>query len=178
MAGNKQGCGAKNSMNVVFMGGKQAGVIGLLTLLAHRERISTVVAYDDIPRHVAEKYHLPVVRSIKKVDWNKPYDLIISVHGREIVPNSMLEMTRLGGINVHPCLYACKGAAPIAQFLKSSVYPRASVGVHWMTEQVDMGAVIKEVFVDVPDCHTEIEVYNTLYPYYATALWDVMESLK
>lgn len=166
-------------MNIVFLGGKQAGVIGLLTLLARGDKVSAVIAYDDYVRHLAaEQFDIPLFGSIEDVDWSKSYDLIVSVHGREIVPNWMLEGTRLGGINVHPCLYACKGANPVAKFLKSSAYPKASVGVHWMTDRVDEGEVIHEVFVDVVGCKTEVEVYNALYPYYCGALLDALTIIE
>jgi len=166
-------------MNIVFLGGKQAGVIGLLTLLARGDKVSTVVAYDDYVRMIAtEQFGLPTFSSVKNVDWDMPWDLIVSVHGREIVPNDILASTRLGGINVHPCLYACKGAKPVAKFLKSTAYPKASVGVHWMTDRVDEGEVIHEVFVDVVGCKTEVEVYNALYPYYCGALLDALTIIE
>lgn len=44
------------------------------------------------------------------------------------------------------------------------VDPRASVGVHLMTPQVDEGPVLVEEFVDVTGLETVEAVYNRLYP--------------
>ena len=82
--------------------------------------------------------------------------------------DELLAHTKYGGINVHPCLYGYKGANPVERLLKDG-NTRASVGVHRMTAQVDEGEVLAEEFVDVTGTTVD-EVYNALYPAYATAL--------
>ena len=43
-------------VNAVFLGGKQAGCIGLITLLARGFNVTAVVAYDKIIKDVADAY--------------------------------------------------------------------------------------------------------------------------
>jgi len=166
----------RSPFDVIFLGGRQAGVIGLLTVLAHGEKVKGVVAYNDYVADMADALHIPKVGNLAGV-WNFDCDLIVSVHGDEIVPDDILAQARLGGINVHPCLRDFKGRHVIKRFLASGKFPHASVGVHRMIAQVDRGEVLKEIFVDVSDCKTEVEVYNALYPYYAMALWAALEKL-
>jgi methionyl-tRNA formyltransferase len=56
--------------------------------------------------------------------------------------------------------------------------PKASVGVHYMTERVDAGEVIIEEFVDVSGKETVVEVYNELYPYYAITLLKALKIIS
>jgi methionyl-tRNA formyltransferase len=161
-------------VNAVFMGGRQAGCIGLLTLRAAGWDVAAVVAYDDDVRALAGSLGLPVLASIR--DARGPLaeaDLLVSVHGREIVPGELLALPRRGGINVHPCLYAHKGADPVGALLRSGS-SRASVGVHRMTDVVDEGEVLVEEFLDVDGLTAPVEVYNALYPLYARALVDAL----
>lgn len=161
------------------MGGKQAGCIGLLSVLAADCEVLSVVAYDDDVKMVAEELGIPVFSSIEKEGFIKDVeksDLFFSVHGREIVPKEMLMMPPLGCVNVHPCLYKYKGANPIGRMLDDK-NSKASVGVHYMVEKVDEGEVIVEEFVDIAGKTVE-EVYNELYPCYIKAIIKAMPLIK
>ncbi len=160
-------------MNILFMGGKQAGCIGLLTLCAIGKRPNVVVGYDDDVINLSNELGVFPYHSIKNLFGS--YDLVVSVHGREIVKKHELSLVRWA-INVHPCLYAYKGMDPVGRLLADH-NPFASVGVHWMTDQVDMGETIIEKFVDVTGCTTRNEVYNILYPYYAITLIKAIKSI-
>ena len=158
--------------SAAFMGGRQAGCIGLLTLYAACWRPSGVVAYDDSVKHLAETLGLELFPSIRNAQFQECLsrsDLLVSVHGREIVPNKLLSIPPLGAINVHPCLYQYKGANPVARLLQDG-NPKASVGVHRMTDTVDEGEVLAEEFVQVDGKNSAEEVYNALYPHYATTI--------
>jgi methionyl-tRNA formyltransferase len=164
-------------MRAVFMGGRQAGCVGLLTSLCFGCEIDALVAYDDQIRMVAGLLDLPLRHSISETQGSlADADVLISVHGREFVPPELLALPRLGGINVHPCLYAYKGADPVARLLADR-NTRASVAVHRMTDELDEGEVLVEEFVDVTGDQTGVEVYNRLYPYYATALYRALQAL-
>ncbi len=168
-------------MKILFLGNKQAGIIGLLTTLAFGCDVKGVVTVNEPMREVATSLGLPLYNSIKQreiPDILKRVDLMVSVHSREIIPKSMLDMSRLGGINVHPCLYAYKGADPVNRWL-AGIEPLASVGVHKMTEEVDCGEVITEFFVQIDrnTVHIAEEVYNQLYPLYSLALLDALRRL-
>ena len=108
----------------------------------------------------------------------------VSVNGR-IVPEQVSFCLRklIGKLFVslrliydYNCLYCMKRANPIERFLKSPYYPVASVGLHRLDKQVDMGEVIEEMFVDVTGLKTVIDIYNALYPYYAKVLINFLEA--
>ena len=154
------------------MAGRQAGCIGLLTVRGAGCLVRGVVAYDENVVRLAAACELPVVGTIADPQvraWLRGADLLVCVHGRERVPNELLALPRLGGINVHPCLSAYPGARPIERFLADGG-SRASVGVHRMTDQLDAGPVILEEFVEVAGLRTLEAVYHALYPWYAVTL--------
>ena len=170
----------RKEIKVLFMGGKQAGCIGLVTLLAAKCEIVSAVAYDEKTKAVCEELGLQVFSSIHDKGFDKRLhgcDLLVSVHGREIIPSEMLKIPSLGCINVHPCLYQYKGSSPVEKLLRDG-NTKASVGVHYMTEDVDSGEVITELFIDVSGKKTVEEVYNTLYPYYILSILKAIDKIN
>ncbi len=159
-------------MRTCFMGGRQAGVLGVMTILASGSGIVAAVSYSEDTDRILKLLGIPVFRSIKTKSFRnflKKSDLLVSVHGREIAGNDIISLPRVGAINVHPYLYKYKGADPVGKALSEENF-KASVGVHLMTEEVDAGKVIVEEFVDIRGVSTPEEAYNRLYPYYASAL--------
>jgi methionyl-tRNA formyltransferase len=166
-------------LTAVFLGGKQAGCVGLIAAVAAGCRVRSLVFYDELVQQLGLALELPIFESIRADEVRDALaasDVLISVHGREIVSSDLLALPRLGGINVHPCLYAYKGANPVSRLLADG-NRRASVGVHRMTQEVDWGEVLVEEFVDLSDATHEVDVYNQLYPYYAIALIKAIERI-
>jgi len=164
-------------MKIVYLGGQKAGFIGLLSVIASGEcEVTGVVAYDSIVKQLAWMLNIPTFDSVKEAAVARQLreaEKLICVHGKEIVPQELLDLPRCGGINVHPCLYAYKGANPVGRLLKDK-NTLASVGIHKMTDKLDEGSVQAEEFVDVTGCRTVEEVYNELYPYYTIALFKIL----
>lgn len=159
------------------MGGKQAGSVSLLTLLALNHNVLVVVVYDQVVSGIAAHLELPIATSIKnQAGVLSQSDLLISVHGREIVPDNLLNLPKKGCINLHPCLYKYKGTNPVNRMLADGQV-MASVGSHYMTEQVDEGQVIVEEFLNVNGANTAEEVYNRLYPLYSHVLIRTLDRL-
>jgi methionyl-tRNA formyltransferase len=161
------------------MGGQQAGCIGLLSLLAVDCDIVSTVSYDNSVKMLAEELKIPTFSSIHEkqfLDSVKEADLLFSVHGRQIVPKKILDIPSLRCVNVHPCLYKYKGANPIQRMLDDN-NTKASVGIHYMVEDIDEGKIIIEEFVDTTG-RTVLEVYNELYPHYAKTIIKAIEILK
>jgi len=169
----------KMKFKISFMGGKQAGCVGLLSLYAIDCKVISIVAYDYSVKKLAEILNIPCFSSIKEkkfLEYLKKSDLLVSCHGREIVPADMLKMPRVGCINTHPYLYKHKGSNPIERLLENGD-TKASVGVHYMTEKVDNGETIVEKIVDVSGKSTVAEVYNELYPYYSYAVIEAINTI-
>jgi methionyl-tRNA formyltransferase len=167
-------------INICLMAGKQAGVIGLLTILTKSHKILSVVAYDELVKMVCEQYNIKIFDSIKDkgfLEYLKKSDLLVSVHGREIITKELLDLPRIGCINVHPCLYKYKGKDPIKRLLEDGEN-KASVGVHYMNETVDKGELIIEEFVNVKDLKDVVSIYNRLYPYYSIVLIKALEYIN
>ena len=165
---------------VLFAGGRQAGCIGLLALKALGCEVLGVVAYDQPVADLAAQLGLTSFGSIHDAGIREGLsraELLVSVHGREMIPEALLRLPRHGGINMHPCLYAYKGANPIERLLKDG-NTRASVGVHRMNGKVDAGDVLVEEFADISGRQTVEEVYNRLYPLYATALMKAIRQIR
>ncbi|OHA68515.1 MAG: hypothetical protein A3A27_01700 [Candidatus Wildermuthbacteria bacterium RIFCSPLOWO2_01_FULL_47_18] len=163
---------------VIFYGGRQAGMIQLLTLLALGHKVVCVVPVDDIVEIAAKDLGLEVQ---KPKDINDDAfvgyleklgaDLFVCCHGRQIIKPRILKMVK--AINTHPCLYKYKGAEPIRRLLEDK-NTKASVAVHWMIEKVDEGGVIVENFKEVTSTTVE-GVYNELYPLYSKTLMDALK---
>jgi len=167
-------------MKIIFYGGKQTGLTTLLTLLTMKENVVCVIPVDEIVGEIARKLNLNVkeVKDINDAEFVeylhglKP-DLLVCCHGRQILKKDILS---IGCINLHPCLYKYKGASPIERLLKDKE-KKASVGVHWMIEEVDKGEVIEEEFLEVKG-ETPAEVYNKLYPIYSKVLMKAIDKIK
>ena len=147
----------------IFAGAQTAGLVGLIAA-AQAIRIRAVVTRDVAFALVAERLGYPVVETIRAAPMADAA-LLLSVHGREIIPAETLDGLTYGAVNVHPCLWKYPGADPIGRWLAAGER-RASVGAHVMTAEVDAGPVICEAFRVLPACETREEVYRWLYPVY------------
>ena len=168
-------------MRVIFYGGRQAGVVSLLTLMALKHEIVCVIPIDEPVETVAKSLKLNIqkpenINSEEFVTYLRGLqaDLLICCHGRQIIKKELLSLCK--SINVHPCLYKYPGADPIQRLLKDK-NTRASVAVHWMEEEVDAGEVIVENFQEV-ESDTVEGVYNELYPLYSRTLVEALEKIQ
>ena len=164
----------------MFLGGRQAGCVGLLTMLAAGYAIRGVVAYDSLVSNLASKFGLPIYGSIKRpevAELLRDCDVLVSVHCREIVPKELLDLPRVGSVNAHPCLFLYKGSSPVQKLIRDKG-KFASVGVHRMTEVVDEGEVLSELYTNVEGAGSVKEVYNELYPFYSMAILDALRKLE
>lgn len=161
------------------MGGKQAGIIGALTALSEGNQILSAVSYSDDLTGILKTLDIPLYKSVKDKDFIKRLrraDLLLSVHGREIVKDDLLKLPKLGGINLHPYLYKYKGVNPVGKAFKDKEF-KASVGGHIMRDKIDQGEVLVEEFVDVSGSNSIDEIYNKLYPYYSIIVLKALNML-
>ncbi len=154
---------------VIFYGGRQAGIIALLTLLS-KGYSPRVIAEDALIKDLASNFDLEEI-TLDEID---DFDLFVCCHGRKIIPKKILDMGLC--INLHPCLYKYKGADPIKRLLVDG-NKKASVGCHIMTENIDEGQVICEDFKKIEGTSI-VEVYNELYPLYSQVLLKSLEKIE
>jgi len=152
-------------------------MLATLIILSKNHHLLGVVSYSQELNEILKCLNIRIFKSIKDSEFNellKKADLLLSVHGREIVPLNILRLPHLKCINIHPYLYKYKGAYPIKQALEEKNW-RASVGAHFMTEKIDEGEVIVEEFKDVDPKDSEEEIYNQLYFLYCKVIIKVLE---
>lgn len=171
-------------MKIVFYGNRQAGMVGLLTAMALGHEI--VEVWED------EGYRIPgidplslrrkIIRSESDLTVpEKGADLLLCIHGREIVSEDILTEFRFGGINLHPFLNKYPGANPVGRAI-SAGEKVATVHAHRMTSQVDKGKILAYASTRIPikSERPELEpihVYNELYPLYAQVTMSVLKKL-
>jgi methionyl-tRNA formyltransferase len=167
----------EKKLKICFIGGKQAGILGLLTLLAAGNKILSAVSYSKDLTKILNTLNIPSYNSVYDGNFIKKLkqsSILISVHAREIIGPKLLKLPKLCCINIHPYLYKYKGANPVSRALKDKEF-EASVGAHIMGEKVDHGEVIVEEFVDVTGSKSTEEVYNKLYPFYIIVILKALE---
>ncbi|MDD5145045.1 MAG: formyltransferase family protein [Candidatus Pacebacteria bacterium] len=169
-------------MRIIFYGGRMAGTISLLTLIALGHKVVCVIPVDSPVERTAKNLKLNVknpkdINSKRFVNYLKSLkpDYFICCHGRKILKKEMLS-AGVPAFNLHPCLYKYPGADPISRMLKDGIN-KASVASHWMVEKVDRGEVIVEKFQEVRG-KSAIEVYNELYPLYAEVLIETFKKMN
>jgi len=170
----------ENELKIAFMGGKQAGIIGVLAAIATGNKIISAVSYSEDLTNLLKTMKIPTYKSIKDepfIEIVRNSDVLLSVHGREIVRPSLLSLPKSGCINVHPYLYKYKGANPVGRALNDRNF-KASVASHMMVQKVDEGEVLFEEFIDVGEASSEEEIYNRLYPYYAHVVIKTLKKVK
>lgn len=102
-------------------------------------------------------------------------DLLLCVHGHKIINKATL--AKVLCVNVHPCLSVYPGTDPIRKVIRDQC-TRVSVGVHIMTECVDVGPVIIEKWTEIEVHPTREQIYNQLYPLYAKTIKEALWRIK
>ncbi len=148
------------AMKVLFYGNQVAGMVALLAVKA--------AGYDVVEVWQDEGYGIPLaVGATAPALWpDCEADVLLCVHGRQVVPAWVLDRFRFGGINLHPFLGRFPGANPAARAIDAGV-TEASVWSHRMTPEVDKGEVLAVARAPMPTSPTVERVYNVLYPLYA-----------
>ena len=169
-------------MKITYYGGQTAGVVGLLTLLASKSQVVTVIPEDEGVRAIAEVFNIPIkeknLLNTKECisEMKEKSDVFFCCHGRKILSEAFV--SSIPCINIHPCLYSYKGAKPIKRLIEDN-NPKASVAAHYMVAEVDAGKTIVEYFKTIEEIttKTESQVYNELYPLYTKVILKTLQSL-
>jgi methionyl-tRNA formyltransferase len=148
---------------IVFMGTPEFAVPSLEILIRHDYPIAGVVTQPDRPRGrgripalppvkvIAEKYHLPVsqperVKDREVIDYftSLSPDLIVVAAFGQILPRKILEIPKMGCINVHPSLLPkYRGAAPMNWIIIRGEV-KTGVTIMLMDEGLDTGDILSQ----------------------------------
>jgi methionyl-tRNA formyltransferase len=162
--------------------GNQAGLIGLLTVKSMNIQVLGAVVYNTELLKICELLKVPTFSTYKDYEFQNSLfssDLLLSVHGREIIDDDTLHKPRFSGVNLHPCLNKYKGRDPIEKLILSGDH-QASVGAHFMTNILDSGNIICEIFqnVEYSSINDITSVYNQLYYVYSQVIIETINILQ
>ena len=168
-------------MNIVFMGTPDFAEASLKALLDAGENVTAVFTQPDKPcgrgmtlsaspvKVLAEKNGIPVYQPTTFKDGEAtetlralaPDLLVVVAYGR-ILPQSFLDVARLGSINVHGSLLPkYRGAAPI-QWAVLNGEKITGVSVQYMAAAMDAGDVIASRETEIGEFETAGELFDRL----------------
>lgn len=131
---------------------------------------------------VADKYDIPVFQPEKiKNDYErilevKP-DIIITCAYGQIIPKVLLELPRLGCINVHASLLPkLRGGAPLHHAIIDGL-DKTGVTIMYMDEAMDTGDIISTISYDIKSSDTTEDIHDTLRKLGAKLLIDTLPSI-
>ncbi|MDY3948501.1 MAG: methionyl-tRNA formyltransferase [Bacilli bacterium] len=180
-------------LRVCFMGTPDFAVPILETLIQNTNVVLVVSQPDKkvgrkqiltkTPIHeVADKYDIPVFQPEKiKNDYErilevKP-DIIITCAYGQIIPKVLLELPRLGCINVHASLLPkLRGGAPLHHAIIDGL-DKTGVTIMYMDEAMDTGDIISTISYDIKSSDTTEDIHDTLRKLGAKLLIDTLPSI-
>ncbi|HCY44881.1 MAG TPA: methionyl-tRNA formyltransferase [Firmicutes bacterium] len=131
---------------------------------------------------VADKYDISVFQPEKiKNDYErilevKP-DIIITCAYGQIIPKVLLDLPRLGCINVHASLLPkLRGGAPLHHAIIDGL-DKTGVTIMYMDEAMDTGDIISTISYDIKSSDTTEDIHDTLRELGAKLLIDTLPSI-
>tara|TARA_A100001037_G_C15112905_1_gene619915 strand:+ start:1034 stop:1807 length:774 start_codon:yes stop_codon:yes gene_type:complete len=150
----------------IFIGGKQLGINCLKVLLKNKIRPEIVIGnpddnlednalHDSLLKYAGLEC-LEIVRDKKLSDPQLIYsfnkiqpEIIFCIGGTRLIPKDILEVPKLGCINIHPALlpkYRGRYSTAHAIFNGES---RTGVTLHWLDQGIDSGPIISQKTIKI-----------------------------
>ncbi len=184
-------------MKIIFMGTPDFAVGTLQAIIDAGHEVVCVVTQPDKPKgrgkgvamspvkECALENGLKVITPVKVrvpevVEELRDYnaDAIVVVAFGQILPKSILEMTRFGCINVHASLLPkYRGAAPI-QWAVINGEKESGVTIMQMDEGIDTGAILKVGRLILDEKETGGSLFDRLAAYGASLLVETLKGLE
>lgn len=183
-------------MRIVFMGTPDFAVPSLRSLIEAGYNVVGVVTQPDRPKgrkkilnpppvkEVALQYGIPVLQpqrirkkeALDEVLALKP-DLIVTAAFGQILPKALLDVPRLGCINVHASLLPkYRGGAPI-HYAVMNGEQETGITIMYMVEELDAGDILSQAKVPITDTDTTGTVFDKLAPLGAQLLLETLPDL-
>lgn len=180
-------------LRVVFMGTPDFAVPVLEKLILNTKVVLVVSQPDKcvgrkrelVPTPVKKKaleYNIPVFQPEKvKLDYEEIVlarpDIIITCAYGQIIPKALLDLPRLGCINVHASLLPyLRGGAPLHHAIIDG-YKETGVTIMYMDEAMDTGDIISSVTYTLKDTDTVGTVHDNLMEMGANLLMETLPSI-
>ncbi|MFF2887957.1 methionyl-tRNA formyltransferase [Paenibacillus sp. NPDC057967] len=183
-------------MRIVFMGTPDFAVPSLQLLVSGGYEVVAVVTQPDRPKgrkktltpppvkEAALSFGIPVLQpermrnpeAVAQLAEYKP-DLIVTAAYGQILPKAVLELPRLGCINVHGSLLPkYRGGAPIQRSIINGE-PETGVTIMYMAEGLDTGDMISRVALPILDEDTSGTLFEKLSAAGAKLLGETLPSI-
>lgn len=180
-------------LRVVFMGTPDFAVPVLEKLILNTKVVLVVSQPDKcvgrkrelVPTPIKKKaleYNIPVFQPEKvKFDYEEIVfarpDIIITCAYGQIIPKVLLDLPRLGCINVHASLLPyLRGGAPLHHAIIDG-YKETGVTIMYMDEAMDTGDIISSVTYPLKDTDTVGTVHDNLMEMGANLLMETLPSI-
>ena len=183
-------------MKVVFMGTPDFAVGALEAIIQAGHEVTAVVTQPDKPKgrsgqmqfppvkECAVKYEIPVFQPVKVKDAESVEELrkfeadifVVAAFG-QILTKEILEMPRLGCVNIHASLLPkYRGAAPINQVIIDGEQ-ETGVTIQQMNEGIDTGDILSKVIVPIDKKETAESLFVKLEEAGANLIVETLEKL-
>ena len=180
-------------LRVVFMGTPDFAVPVLEKLILNTKVVLVVSQPDKcvgrkrelVPTPIKKKaleYNIPVFQPEKvKLDYEEIVlarpDIIITCAYGQIIPKALLDLPRLGCINVHASLLPyLRGGAPLHHAIIDG-YKETGVTIMYMDESMDTGDIISSITYPLKDTDTVGTVHDNLMEMGANLLMETLPSI-
>jgi len=184
-------------LNIIFAGTPDFAAQHLAALLNSHHNIIAVYTQPDKPagrgkklqaspvKQLAEQHQIPVYqpKSLRKEEAQAELkalnaDVMVVVAYGLILPQAVLDMPRLGCLNVHGSLLPrWRGAAPIQRSIWAGDQ-QTGVTIMQMDVGLDTGDMLHKVYCDIDAQETSASLYHKLAEIALAALIDVLDHLE
>ncbi len=167
-------------MNLTLMINHHVGELALFIALANKHKVTAVIGYSKGMKTICEKLRIPYYEGFMQYQKVIPIfhrglgDLLLSVHGKDIIPDFMLERYTEGGINFHPFIKDYKGTEPTRRAFEAGE-TTGTISAHKMTKVVDCGEILHHKEIDISQAKSVSEIYGIMYPLYIDILMEVLK---
>ncbi len=181
-------------MRVVFVGTSAFGVPTLRMLVKKGVEVPLVVTQPDRPRGRGRKLAptpvkesalglgLPVIQperigeAIEEISQATP-DILLVVSYGQILPQEVLDLPRVGPLNIHPSLLPrYRGAAPLQRVLMNGE-KETGISLTWMVKELDAGPVFASRSYPIDPNETYQELHDRLAKESAEFMAEQLERL-
>ena len=181
-------------MDVVFVGTSEFGIPALKALV-EKHNVKLVISQPDRPKgrgrkllptpikEEALKLGLEVlqperIKEIHPLLSQMDFDVMVVVSYGQIIPKEILEIPKVGPLNIHPSLLPkYRGAAPIQRAIMNGE-KKTGTTIMWMNERLDAGDIFLQKEVEIDPDETYGELHDRLSLISAKLLLEALEKIE
>lgn len=106
------------------------------------------------------------------------FDLLVSCHCSRIIAKEIFTLPKLGAVNLHPSLLPkYRGMSP-QHWPIINGDKETAVTIHEIKEEVDAGAIVKQIKIQIHENETVFELQNRMLPVYRMAFSELLQDFK